>query len=140
MGMMRRETESGWRDPRIFHLFTSLHHVVISKMETSVARNVLAFYAAVAGQSAALTGFGIRGAHPVPSASSVSAKSRPADGTNALADRQSMITRSSIIGKSTPNLDLHQISLVPASPPAPSHATLRVAEVPRRAVNRRKWE
>jgi len=30
--IMREETERGWRDPRIFHLFTRLHGAVISKM------------------------------------------------------------------------------------------------------------
>jgi len=30
--IIRRETDRGWRDPRIFHLFTRLHYEVISKV------------------------------------------------------------------------------------------------------------
>jgi putative two-component system response regulator len=64
MGMMRRETESGWRDPRIFHLFTSLHHVVISKMGNlagtergllSMQQSLASLQRSLASESAALT-------------------------------------------------------------------------------------
>jgi putative two-component system response regulator len=43
LDIMREETARGWRDPRVFHLFTRLHAAVISKMDNlgSTERSLL---------------------------------------------------------------------------------------------------
>lgn len=62
--IIRRETKCGWRDPRIFHLFTRLHKVVISKMQSrggtersllSMQRSLVSLQLSLAGESAAVT-------------------------------------------------------------------------------------
>ena len=64
IGILRQETESGWRDPRIFHLFTHLHHVFISKLGNlagtersviSMQQSLVSLQLSLASESAALT-------------------------------------------------------------------------------------
>jgi putative two-component system response regulator len=62
--IMRAETERGWRDPRVFHLFTRLHRDVISKMGTpertdgglvSMRQSLVSLQESLVAESAALT-------------------------------------------------------------------------------------
>jgi len=62
--IMSQETDRGWRDPRIFHLFTRLHHAVISKMEDaggterslpSMQQSLVSLQRSLIAESAALT-------------------------------------------------------------------------------------
>jgi len=61
--IMRQETERGWRDPRIFHLFTRLHHEVISKLDLggtehsllSMQQSLVSLQRSLVTESAALT-------------------------------------------------------------------------------------
>lgn len=64
IGIMLQETERGWRDPRIFHLFTSLHHAVISKISNlgatergllSMQQSLVSLQRSLVSESAALT-------------------------------------------------------------------------------------
>jgi len=64
IGIMLQETDRGWRDPRIFHLFTQLHYVVISKMGNfaaterslhSMQQSLVSLQRSLAAESAALT-------------------------------------------------------------------------------------
>jgi putative two-component system response regulator len=64
IGIMREETKRGWRDPRIFHLFTRLHRAVISKMGNvgstersllSMRQSLVSLQRSLASESAALT-------------------------------------------------------------------------------------
>ena len=64
IGIMRQETKSGWRDPRVFRLFTRLHHVVISKIGdlsgterglVSMQQSLISLQRSLASESAALT-------------------------------------------------------------------------------------
>ena len=64
MGIMLEETDRGWRDPRIFHLFTRLHHAVISKIGNlgesdrsllSMQQSLVSLQRSLASESAALT-------------------------------------------------------------------------------------
>jgi putative two-component system response regulator len=63
IGVMLQETDRGWRDPRIFHLFTRLHHAVISKMGSlggvessllSMQQSLVSLQRSLAVESAAL--------------------------------------------------------------------------------------
>jgi len=62
--IMLKETERGWRDPRIFRLFTRLHDAVISKMKdpggaerslASMQHSLISLQRSLAAESAALT-------------------------------------------------------------------------------------
>ncbi len=62
--IMRAETERGWRDPRIFQLFTRLHRDVISKMGiadttelglVSMRQSLVSLQRSLVAESAALT-------------------------------------------------------------------------------------
>ena len=64
LDIMRDETERGWRDPRIFHLFLRLHEDVISKVETfgttkhsllSMQQSLVSLQRSLIAESAALT-------------------------------------------------------------------------------------
>jgi putative two-component system response regulator len=64
IAIMLQETERGWRDPRIFQLFTRLHHAVISKMGSlsvsersllSMQQSLVSLQLSLASESAALT-------------------------------------------------------------------------------------
>jgi putative two-component system response regulator len=64
IGIMRRETENGWRDPRIFLLFTRLHHFLIPKVGgpggtesslLSMQQSLVSLQHSMASESAALT-------------------------------------------------------------------------------------
>lgn len=62
--IMLQETERGWRDPRIFRLFTRLHRAVISKMESlggterslaTMQHSLISLQRSLVAESAALT-------------------------------------------------------------------------------------
>jgi len=64
IGILQQETSSGWRDPRIFHLFMQLHHVFISKLGNpggtertllSMQQSLVSLQLSLASESAALT-------------------------------------------------------------------------------------
>ncbi|MGB7760084.1 MAG: HD domain-containing phosphohydrolase [Bryobacteraceae bacterium] len=64
ISLMLQETDRGWRDPRIFRLFTRLHHAVISKMGDlggterslfSMQQSLISLQRSLAAESAALT-------------------------------------------------------------------------------------
>jgi putative two-component system response regulator len=66
--IMRAETERGWRDPRVFQLFTRLHRDVISKMVTmdstersliSMRQSLVSLQRSLVAESAALTHSGL---------------------------------------------------------------------------------
>lgn len=62
--IMREETKRGWRDPRVFRLFTRLHRAVISKMGNlggterglvSMRQSLMSLQRSLVSESAALT-------------------------------------------------------------------------------------
>lgn len=64
MGILLQETDRGWRDPRIFHLFSRLHHSVISKTQdlngnerslVFMQQSLVSLQHSLASESAALT-------------------------------------------------------------------------------------
>jgi len=83
IGIMQRETRSGWRDPRIFRLFTSLHQAVISKIGClggtehgllSMQQSLVSLQRSLVAESADLTrsarGSGVEGSPPTTVADS----------------------------------------------------------------------
>jgi len=66
--IMYQETQRGWRDPRIFRLFTRLHDAVISKVEAvggterslaTMQQSLISLQRSLADESAALTQSGL---------------------------------------------------------------------------------
>jgi putative two-component system response regulator len=64
INIMREETKRGWRDPRVFRLFTRLHRAVISKMGNfgsaerdlvSMRQSLMSLQRSLVSESAALT-------------------------------------------------------------------------------------